>query len=128
MLVVLFLIVEINQNIVNVDNTEDVKEFAEDGLNATLETSWSVRKAERHDEVFVKSPSCSEGCLPFVSFGDSDRMVGPLKVHLREDFGRGELIKEDVGGRNWVPVLESDGIESTIVDAKSKFASFLRYE
>ena len=51
-----------------------------------------------------------------------------MKVHFREDFGRGELIKEDVGGRNGVPVLESDCVEPTVVDAESNFASFFWYE
>ena len=126
--VVLILIVGVNQDIVNVYDAEDVKELAKDGLNATLETSWCVGQAERHDEVFEKSPSCPESRFPFVSFGDWYAMIGPLQVHFCKDFGRGELIKENVGGRNGVPILERNGVESTIVNAKLKFASFLWYK
>ena len=83
-----------NQDVIEIDNTEKVEEFTETIVGIGLERRGRVGKTKRHDKVFEKAISCSEGRLPFIALGDSDLVVGVGHVEAHKIFGILEAIEE----------------------------------
>jgi len=50
-----------------------------------LEGGWGVGQTKEHDLQFEESFGGFEGCLPFVTFFDSDVVVFPSYVELSEE-------------------------------------------
>jgi hypothetical protein len=57
----------------------------------------------------------SKGSFPFISFLYLNLVVGVKEVNLAEDLGTMELIKEFTNKQNRVAILDSKGIETSII-------------
>jgi hypothetical protein len=69
---VLRRVVGIDQDVVDIDNNANIKHIAENIIHETLKNHGTVGKTERHDLALKRTVSGLKGCLPFVSFRDSD--------------------------------------------------------
>jgi hypothetical protein len=61
----------------------------------------------------------SKGSFPFISFLYSNSVVGIKEVDLAEDLSTMESIKEFTNKQNRVAILDSKGIETSIIYTKS---------
>ena len=41
-----------------------------------LEASRGIRESKWHEQIFEKTEGCTEGCLPFFTFFDSNEVIG----------------------------------------------------
>ena len=74
-----------DQDIVKIDNDMSIiYEVVKDALHDGLECGRCVTKAESHDEGFKKTKFGFKCCFPFVTIADTDIVVAPTDVKLRE--------------------------------------------
>ena len=73
-----------------------------------------------HDLELVRTISCAECGLPFVAFGDADKVVGSAKVDFGEDACRAQAVEKVGNEGERVPVFLGDSIETAVVDRKAK--------
>jgi hypothetical protein len=66
----------VNENVVDIDNTEDVKEFTEAIVGVGLKRGRGISETERHDEVFEMSIPSTERRLVFIAFRNSKLVIG----------------------------------------------------
>ena len=60
-----------------------------------------------------------ESCLPFVSHFDSKTVVSILKVDFAKVLSSSYLV-HDLGDQwQWIPVLDCDGIQASVVNTQS---------
>jgi hypothetical protein len=69
---VLFFIIGVNEDVVQVYKDADVKQVREDVIHKSLKCNRSIGKSERHDTPFKGAISGSECGFPFVTFSDTD--------------------------------------------------------
>ena len=90
----------------------------ENVVHESLESGGSIGETLRHDEPFEGSISRSEGCLPFISGGDPDEMIGVLEVDLGIN-SRGSGTVQEIGDEGErITVLFGDAVESAEVHAE----------
>lgn len=75
----------VDEDVIKVDNNTDVEEVSEHIIEEVLKACWGVGVAESHNEWFELTITSGEGGLPLVSFANSDVVVSPSQVDLRED-------------------------------------------
>ena len=94
MIFVVLLIFLEDQNVVEIDNHEMIKEFMENIIHKMLEDCRRIGKTERYDIVFKVSIPCLECNLPFVACLDTDQIISSSKVDFSVDLFLTELIKK----------------------------------
>ena len=68
MSLMIFSVLTVNQNIVNVDSDENIKAVSENVIDVALKETWGFTEFKEHDEVFkqtVMSAHSSLSLLPF---------------------------------------------------------------
>ena len=73
-----------DEYVVKVDEDILINDVPKNVIDLGLEDRGSVSEAERHNQVFVVSPGCVEGCLPFISFLDSNQVISVAKIKFSE--------------------------------------------
>ena len=68
----LFGVVGVDENVVQVDKNANVKEVREDVIHEALERSRRVRESKGHNHPFEGAVTSAEGGFPFISFVDLD--------------------------------------------------------
>ncbi|GBG77442.1 hypothetical protein CBR_g23891 [Chara braunii] len=100
----------IDQDIVEVDENVLLQDVSEDVVHRPLEGSGCIGEAEWHHLKLVVAEARSERCLRLVGCSDVDLMVTATKL---------------IGTRHGVVVLNHAAFETAIVDAETK--SFIRF-
>ena len=97
----------------------------EDCVHERLECRRGVGKPEEHDQRFEQPSVTDEGCLPLVSFFDSDVIVTPADIELGEIPSTSEPI--DYIRCEWerIPVLNGDVVKFPVVLNEPQFPVFL---
>ena len=93
MQLVLFLIVRINKDVVQVDNTAVIQKVGECTVDVVLEGGWHISQAKGHHIVLEVTILCAEHCFPAVFLANVDVVVGIPKVHLGKDLGACQAIQ-----------------------------------
>jgi len=96
----------VNQNIINVNNNGVMKEISEHLVHEILEYRGGVYRTIQHDQVLTVASRCHEGCLPLISLTYPDKVICPTK-----------LFQSCWNQRKWVPELDSDVIECSVIYA-----------
>lgn len=84
----------------------DLEKFPEHLVHETLEDRGGVGESIRHNAVLVVTRRGDEGCLLFVPFADSNKVISATQVQLGEDLGSTEFLE---GGRDqgkWIQQLD----------------------
>ena len=61
--------------------------FSESVIDKLLKGGRSIGESKGHDQIFKESISGSEGSFPFITFLDSDEVVGSSQINVGEDLG-----------------------------------------
>ena len=117
-------VVGVDEDVVEVNYHADIDEIGEYVVHEPLESSGGVRETERHDAPFEGAISCAEGGFPFVSGCDADQMIRVPEINLGIDTGLPRRIEEIGYQRKRIPILPSDFVESSIIDAESERTVF----
>src|SRR5215217_3634147 len=112
-------VVGVYKDVVEISSAEDVQEGAEYVIDEVLKSGGGVCQAERHNQGFKQSPSCTKSGFPNIVISYSYQIVSTSNVQCSIDFGFGKLIQgfSDEGER--VSVLDCSSIKATIIDAKA---------
>ena len=73
-------VVGIYKNVVQVDNNVHIQEVAENIVHVALKGSRSVGETEGHDQPFKGAIMSSEGSFPFITFGNTNHVIGMANV------------------------------------------------
>jgi len=111
-------IVGVDEDVVQVSKDTNIKEVAKNVLHESLEGGWKISKSERQNTSFKGTIAGLECDFPFITFTDSDKMVGMLEVNVGEQSCFTWTVQEigDLG--EWVAVFLGDFIEATEINAK----------
>jgi len=77
-------IVGVDEDIVQVNEDTNIKEVAKNVIHELLKGGWRIGESERHYTPFKGAIVSLECSFPFVTFTDSDKMVGVSEVNVRE--------------------------------------------
>ena len=75
MLLMIFLVVRIDEDVVKIYDDGNVKEIRKDIVDESLECSGSVTETKRHYFPFEGSVTGLESSFPFVSLGNANQVV-----------------------------------------------------
>ena len=79
----LFWILGVDQNIIQIDYHTHIQQVCKNAVNEALECSWSIGKSKRHNKPFIGAITGVEGSFPFIPWSNADQMVCMMEV----DFG-----------------------------------------
>ncbi len=113
-------VVGIDEDIVQVDHDGDIKHVREDVVHKALESGRGVGKTEGHYEPFVRAVPSTEGRFPFVSFGNTNEVIGVLEIGLGLDTSFTGSIKKVGNEGKRVLVFFRNTVKSTKIYAKTK--------
>ena len=77
-------VVGVDEDVVQVYEDANIEEVAENVVHESLKGGWRVGESERHYTPFEGAIASSECGFPFVTFADSDKMVGVSEVDMGE--------------------------------------------
>ena len=115
-------VVRVNENIVKVYNYAHIEQIREDIIHEVLEGGRCIGEAERHDIPFKQTIAGPEGCLPFVTFSDTDKVIGMAEIDLGVDAGFAGSIQEIGDERKGISVLLGDAVETSEVNTEMERA------
>jgi hypothetical protein len=76
-----------------------------------------IYQPKRYHNILIETIPCSESRLGYI-FGTSlDLVIARAEINLGEHLGSRYLIEQDVNGWKWILVLDSDGIEWSLIHA-----------
>jgi hypothetical protein len=81
---VLFFILRIYKNIIEINNTINIDKTYQCFININLENRRRVRKPERHNDVFVMPVTSTERRLLLVVFTDSNTVIRIPKIEFKK--------------------------------------------
>jgi len=115
----LFQRTAVDQAVVDITNTENIKIFVESLIHKSLGSGGSVSKPEGHDKEFKQPVSSSKRGFPFVAFLDTDLVKTGSEVKACEVFATPDLIESFFNPRQGGAVLDRNVIEGSIVDTEA---------
>jgi hypothetical protein len=80
MLLVRSVVVTVNQDVVEIDHTDDVNEANQGPVDVGLERRWGICKAKGHNSVFEMAVSGTKRSLPLIACADPKPVVCILQV------------------------------------------------
>jgi hypothetical protein len=104
-LLMLFIILEVDQDVVNKDHDKLVQLRHKYRVHQVQEMCRSIGESKQHNQI----PS-GESSLRDVFQTDLDLMVTRMEINLRNELRTGKLIKNDVDAGQRVLVLDGDDI------------------
>jgi hypothetical protein len=128
MLLMLFLILGVDQDVFNEDHDKLVQLRHEYGVHQVHKVCRSIGESKRHNQILIQFIPGGEGSLRDVFQTDLDLMVTRMEIDLREDLRTGMLIKKDVDAGHHVLVLDSDSIQGPIINTQPQGLIFLLYK
>jgi hypothetical protein len=123
---VIFEVLRINQNIVEVNDYVYFDNVSEDIIDEILKSGRSIAKPKGHHSILVTTESGSHSRQPFMTFGDSNQIIGTSKIELREVRSSMKKSKKVRHGRNWVSILSSNIIQLPVIHTESEGSILLR--
>ena len=85
-----------------------------------MEHCRGVGKSERHYQPFKRAVASAERRLPFVSGCDADQIIRMSEVDLGVDPSLPRCIQKIGDKWEWIPVLPSDLVESSVIDTETE--------
>ena len=92
MLPVFFQGLGVNQDVINVADTELIEVFVEGIVNKSLGGSRGIGKAKGHNKEFEETIASSEGGLPFITFFNPYLIKAGSEIKMGKELGSTDLI------------------------------------
>jgi len=77
-------IIRVDEDIVQVNEVANIEEVTKNVVHELLKGSWRIGESERHDTPFKGAIAGLECSFPFVTFMDSDKLIGMSEVNVGE--------------------------------------------
>ena len=94
-------------------------------VDVLLEGTRSIGQSKGGDKPFKEPVTCSESCLPLISFFHSDLVEGSNDIQLGKELGFADLVQGFLDQWQWIAVFPGDLVKATVVHAKPQPTSWL---
>ena len=77
-------IVRVDEDVIQVNKDANIEEVTKNVIHELLKGGWRISESKRHNTPFngaIVGPECD---FPFVTFADSDKMIGMSEVNVGE--------------------------------------------
>jgi hypothetical protein len=118
MSLMLFHVLEIDQNVINENHATLVQFYHEYGVHQIHEVSGGIGQPERHNLKFTKAISGGESSLGNISFTYFDLMITLSKINFEKHFSPRQLTDQEVNAGQRVLVLDHHRIEWPVIDTQ----------
>jgi hypothetical protein len=116
MLCMLFFTLGIDQDVVNEFHDKLGQLRHEYEVHQIYEMCRSIGESKQHNQILIQPVPGREGGLRNVFSGDLDLMLTCTKINLVKDFSTGKLIEKNVDARQWIFILDGDGIQKLVIN------------
>ena len=116
MVSVIFEGLGIDKNVIEVHDNIYFDEISKDIVDEVLESGRCIAKPERHHSILKTAEASAHRGRPFMTFGDTNEIIGSSKIDLREVISTMEKSKKVRHRRNWVSILSSDIVQLPIIN------------
>ncbi len=99
MFLVLHRIVRVDEYVIKVYAYGNVKHVSENVIYEALECHGSIGESKRHDMPFKGAIVGPEGCFPFITFGNTYKMISMSKIKFGIDVSGACRVQEV--GNEW---------------------------
>ena len=89
-------------------------------MHEVHEYRWRIRQSKGHHRKLKVPITRPERCLRDICLPNPQLMVTSAKVYLGVDLRSSQLIKQVINSRQWVPILDCNPIQLSVVNAQSK--------
>ena len=89
-------------------------------MHEVHECHWRICQFKGHQRKLKVLITCPECCLRDIYFPNPQPMVTSVKVYLGVDSRSSQLIKQIVNPRQWVPILDRNPVQLSVINAQSK--------
>ena len=105
-----------DKDIIKVSDIEDVKILLEGNIYIVLKAYRGVRKAEGYHYIFEVAVASTEGYFLFITFLNTDPVVGVLDVNLAKEFSASKAVKDLRNERERVIILYRDIVKPLVIN------------
>jgi hypothetical protein len=112
----LFFALGIDQDVINEDHDKLVQLQHEYGVHQVQEMCRSISESKRHNEILIQPVPSGEGSFRNIFQIDLDLMITQTKINLGKDFCTDKLIEKNVDARQWIFILDGDGIQRLVIN------------
>jgi hypothetical protein len=96
MLLMLFFILGVDQDVINEDHDKLVQLRHEYGVHQVYEMCRSIGESKRHNQILIQPIPSGENSLRNIFQTDLDLMITLMEIDLRKDLSTTKLIKKNV--------------------------------
>ena len=118
MLTVLFHVVGIDEDVIQVDKDAYIEHVGEDVIYEALKGYWCISQTEGHKTPFEGAIAGAEGGVPFITFTDSNKVVDVLQVDFGIHRGLSWAVEEVGDTQKQISVFFGDLVECLKVGAE----------
>ena len=108
MFAVLFHVVQVDEDVIQIDKDAYIKHVREDVIHEALKSYQCISQTEGHNTPFERAIVGMKGSFPFITFTDLNEVVGMLQVNFGMHGGLSWAVEEV---RDTLLVFLSDFIE-----------------
>ena len=89
-------------------------------MHEVHECRWRIRQSKGHHRKLKVPITRPKRCLRDIYIPNPQLMVTSAKVYLGVDSRSSQLIKQIINPRQWVPILDCDPVQLSVVNTQSK--------
>ena len=97
-------------------------------MHEVHECCWSIRQPKGHHRELKMPIPPTERCLRDICLPNPQLMVTSAKVYLGVDSHSSQLIKQVINPQQWIPILDRNRIQLSVVNAQSKDLVFVLHK
>ena len=120
MLTVLSNVVGVDQDVIQIDEDAYIEHVGEDVVYEVLKSCQCISQTKGHNTPFERAVAGAKGSFPFITFMDSNEVVGMLQVNFGIHGGLSQAVEEAKDTQKWISVFLGDFIECSKVGAETE--------
>jgi hypothetical protein len=116
MLLMLFFIFRVDQDVVNKDHDKLIQLRHEYGVHQVHEMCRSIGQVKRHNQILIQPVPSGQCNFRDAFWKNLDLMITQMEIDLEEDFSTGKFIKQNIDVGQWIFVLDGNDIQRSIIN------------
>jgi hypothetical protein len=104
------------QDVVNEDHDKLVQLRHEYGVHQVHKMCKSIGESKQHNQILIQPVLDGESSLRDAFQADLELMITRTKIDFGKDFSTGKLIEKNVDAGQRIFVLDSDGIQRSVIN------------
>ena len=115
----------IDQDVIHEDHDKLIQIGLEYPMHDVHECHWCIRQSKGHHRKLKVPITCPERCPRDICLPNPQLMVTTAKVYFGVDSRSSQLIKQIVDPRQWVPIIDRNLVQLSVINAQPKGLLFL---